>query len=391
MDLRNTKIAVGQTAFVLDTERRELRQWNDPGNGFYLDDLPRDENGWRMVFDTRTENFTSEAPTPCGRAFPVLIPDWLLDFSRHPRQHTIDEFNDEARRMEWNLSLVSEALNVRLMGVLPTMAIDGDLFTVDWAFRELRYTGSPLHAIPFDAMESLDGTGYQFFYDRKCSDLFEFSSDVTELPDDVVLVRTPDARTLDSVALAQQSGEPELALQLEYPYRQHHVAAITPLSKTRLPILIAENLERQKEQEKADPLVGRSVMVSPHHSPDIHGLKGEVVEIARFDRSSRMAYIDFGQNTQLAFRASSLLVFKPVDRLLADMHPDKGLSEDGFMKLIEIARYLSRRTPEAESRAYDVLLRHDYLAPFATVTLNDALNRSTGRDEHASPFPMRGR
>jgi hypothetical protein len=148
--------------------------------------------------------------------------------------------------MENNLTQL-ELVAWRLAGRLPHIDINGTDFTVDLRLQELRETESPWNHIDLTDMETaFDSDGYLFFYDTKKHNIHELDGNLTELPENVVLVELPSDYILDPVAAARYVGYSDDKFLNEFPIQENLKAEVTPLEETFLPKMIAENLQKEK-------------------------------------------------------------------------------------------------------------------------------------------------
>jgi hypothetical protein len=147
----------------------------------------------------------------------------------------------------------------RLAGKLPHIDINGTDFTIDLRLRELRDRESPWNSIDLTDLEpQLDGDGPSFFYDTKKHSLYELDGNLTELPENVVLVELPNEYILDPVAAARSVGYSDDRFLGEYPIQQYLIAVVTRLEETFLPKMIQENIQRLAENIKnSNPKIGR--------------------------------------------------------------------------------------------------------------------------------------
>lgn len=140
----------------------------------------------------------------------------------------------------------AELIAWRLAGKLPHIDINGTDFTIDVRLKELRETVSPWNRLEYSEQESsLDHDDYTFFYDTKKNNIWELDDNLTELPENVVLVSMPNEMILDPVAAARSVGYEETKFLNEYPIQPDLKATVTQLSETFLPQFIRENLEKQ--------------------------------------------------------------------------------------------------------------------------------------------------
>jgi hypothetical protein len=140
----------------------------------------------------------------------------------------------------------AELVAVRLAGKLPHIDINGTDFTIDVRLKELRETVSPWNRLEYSEQESsLDHDDYTFFYDTKKHNIWELDDNLTEMPENVVLVSMPNEMILDPVAAARSAGYEETKFLDEFPIQPDLKATVTQLAETFLPQFIRDNLEKQ--------------------------------------------------------------------------------------------------------------------------------------------------
>lgn len=136
----------------------------------------------------------------------------------------------------------------RLSGVFPHIDIDGHDFIVDWKLREMREAANPSNRIDIRQMESTRfNDGYMGFYHLGRKELVTIPDDITELPEQVMLLIIPDELKLDPLAAAIDRGLDELALLNGNPVRKSHKAYFWDLESTELPQIIEQNLKHKHE------------------------------------------------------------------------------------------------------------------------------------------------
>lgn len=143
-------------------------------------------------------------------------------------------------------ALQQELIAWRLAGKLPHIDIHGTDFTIDLRLGELRETDVPWNRIEISELETdNDSDNRLFFYDTREHKLWELEDDLTELPENVVMVELPDDLILDPVAAARQVGYADDKFLQEYPIQQNLKAGIRQLSETFLPEFVADNYSKK--------------------------------------------------------------------------------------------------------------------------------------------------
>jgi hypothetical protein len=140
----------------------------------------------------------------------------------------------------------AELLAIRLKGVLPHIDLAGTDFTIDWRLRELRETDEPWKNISFKDMEiSESGEEYLCFFNTETHRRYLPEDDITELPENVVVLEIPNELQLDPIAVARESGMGYAELLADHPIQSDLSAKVKPLSESGLPEFIEYNLRNR--------------------------------------------------------------------------------------------------------------------------------------------------
>ena len=137
----------------------------------------------------------------------------------------------------------AELLKIRLSGKLPHIDLAGTDFTIDWRLRQLRETEQPWKHISFENLD-IGEEGYLCFYNTQSHEIFIPEEDITEMPENVVVLEIPNELKLDPVALARDLGIDETELLAEHPIQMNLTAKVFPLSESGLPEFIENNRKR---------------------------------------------------------------------------------------------------------------------------------------------------
>lgn len=182
----------------------------------------------------------------------ALINEWEVDRLEKIRLRLEDPVQQKQ---------AAELLKIRLSGKLPHIDLAGTDFTIDWRLRQLRETEEPWKHISFDNLEMDEsGEAYLCFYHTQTHEIFIPEEDITELPENVVVLEIPYELKLDPVAVARDYGIGETDLLAEYPIQPTLAAKVIPLSESGLPEFIENNLKNrynQQDNNKRVPKRGR--------------------------------------------------------------------------------------------------------------------------------------
>ncbi|MEO6850719.1 MAG: hypothetical protein ABI166_08810 [Mucilaginibacter sp.] len=110
----------------------------------------------------------------------------------------------------------------------------------------MRETEEPWKHISFKNLEMDEsGEACLCFYHTLTHEIFIPEEDITELPENVVVLEIPNEFLLDPVAVARDYGIGETDLLNEHPIQLTLAAKITPLSESGLPEFIANNIKNR--------------------------------------------------------------------------------------------------------------------------------------------------
>jgi predicted ABC-type ATPase len=163
--------------------------------------------------------------------------------SEYPTQLQLKkEMEQQIRQQE-----AAELLQRRLAGELPRIDIAGNKFIIDWRLKELRENDAPHNRITFEDMQlSPSEEQYVCYYNTQKHRIYDPPANIKTLPKNVVLLEIPHELKLDPVAVAREQGfDPALILK-ENPIQKDLTAVVKPLSESRLPKMIEENLEKEQ-------------------------------------------------------------------------------------------------------------------------------------------------
>ncbi len=144
----------------------------------------------------------------------------------------------------------AELLKIRLSGKLPHIDLAGTDFTIDWRLRQMRETEVPWKHISFDDLEMDEsGEAYLCFYHTETHEIFIPEENITELPENVVVLEIPYELKLDPIAVARDYGIGETDLLAEHPIQLTLAAKVIPLSESGLPEFIENNLKSEASKQ----------------------------------------------------------------------------------------------------------------------------------------------
>lgn len=214
-------------------------------------------NGIQLLQDEIDRKWTPEV-----KAFFDDRVHYVIDLKtqRYAPQQEITAFRNEMKsgyptqlelqkemEQQINQQVAAEFLQRRLAGELPRIDIAGSNFIVDWRLKELRENDAPHNRIIFEDMQlSPSGEQYVCYYDTQKHKLYEPPGNIKTLPKNVVLLEIPHELKLDPVAVARERGVDPAVILKGNPIQKDLTAMVKPLSESRLPKLIEENLKKEQ-------------------------------------------------------------------------------------------------------------------------------------------------
>jgi hypothetical protein len=242
-------IAFGAIPFIIDRNKLELKQFNKPENIIRFDELKKEEGYYLARFDNKTSYLSTvklEFNNHSDKITDIYIPAPIID---SPISLTADfkqDLNISSHHKSWGFYLGDKDTACRLSGVLPHIDLAGTDFTVDWRLKQMRETELPWKHISFDNLEMDEsGEAYLCFFNTENHEVYIPEEDITEMPQNVVVLEIPYELKLDPVAVARASGLDETELLLQYPIQPTLAAKVIPLSESGLPEFIENNLKKQ--------------------------------------------------------------------------------------------------------------------------------------------------
>jgi hypothetical protein len=242
------------TEFMVDVDKGELIQTDDPDNIIWFGNLNDKGDHYEMCYDLRDKNWVTPVGPMNDNTVDVTIP---LMSALDPEGMAI-KYGDPTVYLKGmteqqyihGLAMLADRHN----GELPKVIISLDAFQVDVAHHRLVHTEEPGLTIDLKKMDlSDDGETYKGFYSSQKSQLVEIDPCITALPEWIFLIEFPNELRLDPVGAARLYGLDEKDVLARYPVQQNRHAKLTPLSETGLPALIAQNLKKQEQRQAQKP------------------------------------------------------------------------------------------------------------------------------------------
>lgn len=255
-------VVIRDVPFIIDPYKRQLIRFNDPEKIISFDELKFNNGFYFFDFDTITFKPAIDLRGPdalADRIFSVAIPATIIDSPSKIPKDIQDDMNRRSQAQIWGFYLGDKNVALRLSGVLPHIDLAGTDFTVDWRLKQMRETEEPWKYISFNDLE-MDESGqtYLCFYQTVTHEIFIPEENITELPENVVVLEIPYELKLDPVAVARELGIGQTDLLAEHPIQETLTAKVTPLSESGLPEFIENNIRLQNQENSTErPKRGR--------------------------------------------------------------------------------------------------------------------------------------
>jgi hypothetical protein len=248
-------INIEATEFVVDVNKFELREKNNPENIISVFDMKDLENGQGYAFQYSPLDKRITTLFSSGKSVRVTIPEMVkLDPEGMSAKYGV-ALELFATKSDFDIMVDQNAFQKRMNGLLPTVKIDGHSFYVDLHMNRLR-PEDDFHSngIVFSDIETYydfrDRT-YTIPYNPKTHEFQEPDYlNIKELPKDLIAVRFPYERLMDRIGwnkkykLGIRNGLAKDGLKVQF------AAKNIPWEKTFLPALIKSNLQTDKIQNK---------------------------------------------------------------------------------------------------------------------------------------------
>ena len=260
------------TEFIVDVNQLELREKNNPKNVISIKDM--DEKmveGYDFWYSIKSKNVTTYDESGAHK---IELPDFVqLDPIGMAKKHNIPE--DKISGMtDFNLMVNQEAFNkIANDYIKPTIDIAGHIFIVDLSNDRLQPKDDIWsRGILFSEIKnyySRKDEAYIIPYNPKTRTFQEVSLSVKKIPEDLIVVRIPEQRTLDPIACNRELDMNKSDLLKKDGVHLHHKASVIPWHHTKF----AETIKQNKDQDlKAEQKL--SVKTKPQASKTVNKNKG---------------------------------------------------------------------------------------------------------------------
>lgn len=246
MERELPELIIGGTCFLVDVDRMELKEKNNPENIISVFDM-RDlgiHKGYSFEYSISRKNFPSLFSDE--EAIWVTIPEMLkLDPERMSEKYGVP-LAMLASRSDFDLMVDQTAYKERITGFLPTVEIEGYTFYVDVALDMLRpkddlgSKGIVLSEIEDYYVE--ETRSYQIPYNPKTHEFQEYNfRTITQIPNDVIIVSLPHECDMDPIGFNRKHGFDETFMLKETNIKSQFMARQIDWKDTAIEETIKEN------------------------------------------------------------------------------------------------------------------------------------------------------
>lgn len=241
-------------SFLVDIDKQVLRQTNDSSHeiSFITQMVDRGDH-YLIAFDLNQKK-VAEDIFAHDQIEPIVVPPMIaLDPEGMSEKYGVP-IDQLAGKTDFEVIVDQDALARRDQGVLPTIDIAGEQFTIDLRLRELRHTEFFFPVLSLKSFDLTDdGWHYVAFYEPIMKQVVNIDPKLTEFPNGVIQIRLPNEIGLDPVGTATKYGMNTRELLRRHPIQKGLKAEVIPLSETNIPAMIQRNREalRQEHRENA--------------------------------------------------------------------------------------------------------------------------------------------
>lgn len=255
MERKLPEFIIEGTSFIVDVDKMELREKNDPKNTIPVHDMSDQGNneGYTFQYSKAEKNMPSLFGS--DDCISVRLPELVkLDPEGMSKKYGVP-LDALSTKSDFEIMVDQTAYNDRLKGRLPTVDILGHIFYVDLRMDMLRPKYDFLSkGIEFSKIQDYyieEMEKYWIPYDPKTHEYHQLNFDsITEIPKDVKMISFPHESDLDRIGFNRLHGL-EVTTGLKEKNLQSHIKAnVVPWKETEIEELIKENKSKTTQQMK---------------------------------------------------------------------------------------------------------------------------------------------
>jgi len=241
MDSNKKEHIIEGTVFAVDTSTLWLVEKENPDNVIPYQLMDYKGSHYEMDYNRVLKNVAfDDKPRP--DIIHVTVPMFTqLDPERMAERFGIP-VKEIAGKTDFDLVIGEKAFAERQAGILPTIPIRGDIFTVDFRLGEIRHDSGSRRPIKFDNMDLSDDANHRtFLYDATAKEQYWPDYKMLRLPDNIFMVTIPSEGHLDPYGLARLFGDDERVFMFHHPPVKDPKIILIPAKETWLAGQVAKN------------------------------------------------------------------------------------------------------------------------------------------------------
>ncbi|QRY55577.1 hypothetical protein [Sphingobacterium siyangense] len=241
-------VKIEGTEFLLDVDKVQLREKENPGNIISFFEMDDEGQAYRFEYNRKSRNL----PEPWDHSADITTVRLLQLVELDPEGMCLKyglSAEDIKGKTDFELMVDQKALQERLQGRLTTVDIVGHTFYVDIPMDRLRpkddFLSKGISFSEIDHYYSEEERVYAIPYNPERHEFQELDYDnLTEFPKELIVVEFPNERVLDPVGWNRKHLDSLLEGLKETPVYSHFIAKIVEWKETGLQETIDHNRKR---------------------------------------------------------------------------------------------------------------------------------------------------
>ena len=248
IDYTNMIVVYGDL-FKFDEERKHIIEYDNENNRQKLEVFSSHPFYIKGTYDPHTKQFSAPiASKEEGNSKKkIIIPLPIAMTGDRLHERVIEYYNRLSINEQHGYFYVDKALSDRLNGVLPTVGIDGLIYTVDIKKFEISQVGNPEKKFTFERKDIFEPS--EKYYNVLTKSPEKLNVEISAYPKDVVGLKFPRLAALDIVGYAEFAGQNSTALVSSLLWKPDSSRIqMVDLSETKIRDIVKNNKVREKSQ-----------------------------------------------------------------------------------------------------------------------------------------------
>ncbi|MFC6100789.1 hypothetical protein [Olivibacter domesticus] len=168
----------------------------------------------------------------------VALPSEFLAPHFKGNEEYAKEMNRKSYAHNWGVLFFDKAIADRLAEKLPSVAIDGLPYMVDWKKKKLIQVGHPKRVVDLGLLTTVDGgASYEGYLHKPSGKVLgrDVKRSIIFLPE-TVFIRIPSGFKLDPIGVARELGLSEVSLLHHYPIMEEVMEVVCKDNKRQSPV-----------------------------------------------------------------------------------------------------------------------------------------------------------